>query len=130
MNALPPARYNPLSPRCPSRRLLELLVDKWSVLVIAALSRGVHRNGALLREIGTISQKMLTQTLRELEYNGLVTRIDHNTVPPHVEYHLTPLGESLIEPIHMLGAWVQQHFSEVEQARRSIAHSANEQASS
>jgi DNA-binding HxlR family transcriptional regulator len=92
-----------LDARCPSRQVLELLADKWSLLIIAAVSRGVTRNGALLREIGDISQKMLTQTLRALEANGLIRREVVEIMPPHVQYHLTPLGESLIPMVHMLG---------------------------
>lgn len=117
MSANPPQTINPLSPHCPSRKLLELLADKWTVLLIAALSRGVNRNGRLLHEIGGISQKMLTQTLRKLVTQGLVERIDYQTVPPHVEYRLTPLGATLVEPIHVLGHWVEQHYHEVEWAR-------------
>lgn len=117
MSGSPRPKINPLSPRCPSRKLLELLADKWTVLLIAALSRGVNRNGRLLNEIGGISQKMLTQTLRKLVGQGLVERIDYHTVPPHVEYRLTPLGETLVEPIHVLGRWVEEHYHEVEWAQ-------------
>lgn len=110
-----------LDARCPSRQVLELLADKWSLLIIAAVSRGVTRNGALLREIGDISQKMLTQTLRALEANGLIRREVVEIMPPHVQYHLTPLGESLIPMVHMLGRWAETHYPEVEKARATNA---------
>jgi DNA-binding HxlR family transcriptional regulator len=80
---------NILSVRCPSRKVLELLADKWSVLIIAALTRGINRNGELLREIGGISQKMLTQTLRALERDCIVQRKVYPASPPKVEYELT-----------------------------------------
>jgi len=111
---MPAANF--LSPRCPSRRAISLLADKWSLLTLAAISRGVCRNGALLREIGDISQKMLTQTLRKLEHNGLVARVVHETIPPHVEYSLTSLGHSLIPVIHAMGEWAETHYPAVELA--------------
>lgn len=88
------------------------------MLVIA---QGVHRNGALKRRIGGISQKMLTQTLRALEANGLVERHDFATVPPHVEYALTPLGLSLQHALGPLFDWVQSHYGAVAAARADFA---------
>jgi DNA-binding HxlR family transcriptional regulator len=72
--------------------VLDLIADKWSILVLSAVHHGVHRNGELLRRIGGISQKALTRTLRELERNGLVRRTDHLEVPPRVDYSLTDTG--------------------------------------
>jgi DNA-binding HxlR family transcriptional regulator len=112
-----PTTPNFLSAACPSRSVFALLADKWTLLVIAAITRGVNRNGALLREIGDISQKMLTQTLRELEVNGIIQRQVFEVVPPRVEYQITPLGETLIQPIHMLGRWAEEHYPQVEAAR-------------
>ena len=79
-----------------SRRTLELIADKWAVLILYALSRGTMRHNELHREIEGISQKMLTKTLRRLERDGLVGREVYPEIPPRVEYSLTPVGESLI----------------------------------
>jgi DNA-binding HxlR family transcriptional regulator len=105
---------------CPSRAILELIADKWTLLVLPALRRGPVRNGELLRLIEGVSQKMLTQTLRTLESNGLVRRIDHMEVPPRVEYELTDLGRSLADTIKKLGAWAQEHIPEVLAAREEF----------
>ena len=88
-----------LDPRCPSRLVLDRIADKWTALVIQILAGGTMRYAALQREIGGISQKMLTQTLRSLERDGLVQRTVHPVVPPKVEYSLTKLGRTLIEPL-------------------------------
>lgn len=106
---------------CPSRAVLELVADKWTLLILPALRSGPMRNGELMRLIGGISQKMLTQTLRELERNGLVVRIDHQEVPPRVEYVLSPLGHSLSEAVRKLDGWVEAHFDEVQTARAAFA---------
>ena len=100
-----------------SRRALKLIADKWTVLVIYAFTRGTRRYKELQREIGGISQKMLTKTLRSLERDGLVARDVYPVVPPRVEYSLTPLGETLIEVITALCNWAREHIDEVEEAR-------------
>ena len=115
MNAFP---IDILNPYCPSRRVLELLGDKWTLLTLNAIARGINRHNALQREIGGISQKMLSQTLRELERNGIVTRHVFPVVPPRVEYEMTVLGKSLIEPVVALGKWSQENFAQVEAARQ------------
>lgn len=92
---------------CPSRRLLGLIADKWTVLVISVLSRGPKRHADLRREIGGISQKMLTQTVRALEREGMVRRTIYPAVPPKVEYALTPRGETVIEPLMGLIRWAE-----------------------
>jgi DNA-binding HxlR family transcriptional regulator len=89
--------------------VLDLIADKWSILVLSALREGVHRNGALLRRIGGISQKALTRTLRDLERSGLVDRADFHEVPPRVSYSLTPLGESLFPLLGALCTWALEH---------------------
>ncbi len=94
---------------CPSRAVLDLIADKWSILVLSAIHHGVHRNGGLLRRIGGISQKALTRTLRDLEHNGLVQRTDHFEVPPRVDYSLTDTGESLFPLIESLCSWALEH---------------------
>ena len=102
---------------CPSRAILELIADKWTLLILPALMRGPRRNGDLMRMIGGVSQKMLTQTLRELERNGLVARIDHYEVPPRVEYELTGLGRSLADAVRKLDSWAESNMTAVQAAR-------------
>jgi len=109
-----------LDPRCPSRVVLERIADKWTALVIQILARGTMRYASLQREIGGISQKMLTQTLRSLERDGLVRRTVHPVVPPKVEYSLTRLGRTLIEPLQALCRWSEKHLTEL-QANRARA---------
>ena len=106
--------------RCGSRKVLDRIADKWTALVIQILARGTMRYAALQREIGGISQKMLTQTLRSLERDGLVQRTVHPVVPPKVEYSLTRLGRTLIEPLHALCRWSEKHLAEL-QANRARA---------
>jgi DNA-binding HxlR family transcriptional regulator len=108
---------NVFSKACPSRQALELIASKWTLLIIPALSNGPVRNNELLRKIEGVSQKMLTQTLKDLERNGLVVRTDHRTVPPHVEYHLSPLGLSLSDALITLDRWAEQHHGELQAAR-------------
>ncbi len=105
---------------CDSRQVLALIADRWSMLVIYALTR-VRRHGELKRMIGGISQKMLTQTLRALERDGLVQRSVHNVVPPRVDYALTPLGQTLLEPLSAICQWAQRHLPQVRAARDGAA---------
>jgi DNA-binding HxlR family transcriptional regulator len=100
------------------REILDRVGDKWSVLVIALLGERTHRFSELRRAIDGISQRMLTLTLRQLERDGLVSRTVHATVPPRVDYALTPLGESVLEPLSALMCWAQQHGTDVAEARR------------
>lgn len=106
-----------LNAMCPTRRVLDLIADKWTTLVIYLLSDGTLRYSDLHRSIHGISQKMLTQTLRGLEQNGLVHREVYPEVPPRTEYSLTPLGQTLIEPLGTLCAWAEAHMPELERAR-------------
>src|SRR3981081_3839440 len=99
--------------QCPSRLVLDRIADKWTALVIQILAQGTMRYAALQREIGDISQKMFTQTLRSLERDGLVQRTVHPVVPPKVEYALTKLGRTLIEPLHGLCRWSEKHLPEL-----------------
>ncbi|PSB08865.1 transcriptional regulator [Pleurocapsa sp. CCALA 161] len=105
------------------RQVLNLIADKWTALVILSLSRKTKRYGALHREIGGVSQKMLTQTLRNLEKSGLIHRQVYPVVPPMVEYSLTPLGKTLVEPLKTLCNWASEHFHEVEFAQAGAADS-------
>src|SRR5262249_39994764 len=109
-----------LDAQCPSRLVLNRIAGKWTTLIIQILARGTMRYSALQREIGGISQKMLTQTLRTLERDGLVQRTVHPVVPPKVEYSLTRLGRTLIEPLHALCRWSEKHLAEL-QANRARA---------
>jgi DNA-binding HxlR family transcriptional regulator len=102
---------------CSARDALELIASKWSVLILDALGEQPMRNGALLRKIGGVSQKMLTQTLRELECNGLVKRQDFGTIPPQVVYSLTPLGRSLKGVLSNLDRWAERNFPKLDAAR-------------
>ncbi len=109
-----------MSEICPSRRVLALIADKWTMLILPALQNGPRRNSELLRAVGGVSQKMLTQTLRELERNGLIERRDYGEIPPRVDYRLTALGHSLTGPIWALDRWAEKHIAEVEAARAAF----------
>ncbi len=102
---------------CLSRQVLGLIADQWTPLVIYALEDGTMRFGQLLKRIDGISKKMLTQTLRTMERNGLVQRVVYPVVPPVVEYSLTPLGQTLTESMNALRVWAYGHLQEVAQAR-------------
>jgi DNA-binding HxlR family transcriptional regulator len=91
--------------------------DKWSVLVVTRLGAGSMRFNALRRSIGGISQRMLTLTLRGLERDGLVTRTVFPTIPPRVDYALTPLGRDLLQPVSALGDWATRNQSKITRAR-------------
>ena len=92
--------------------------DKWTVLVVGTLGDGQKRFSELRRALGSISQRMLTLTLRGLERDGLVTRTVFPTVPPRVEYELTKLGHSLLKPVSGLGNWARQNRAAIEVARK------------
>lgn len=108
---------NVLSANCPTRAVLDLIADKWTVLVIHVLADGTHRFGELQRTIDGISQKMLTQTLRNLERDGLVQRTVFPEVPPRTEYALSTLGKTLREPLQSLCAWAEKHLPSIAKAR-------------
>jgi DNA-binding HxlR family transcriptional regulator len=99
------------------REVLNRVGDKWSVLLVGILGEGPKRFSDLRRTVEGISQRMLTLTLRGLERDGLVTRKVYATVPARVEYALTPLGETLLEPVQALASWAGQHRAEIQQAR-------------
>lgn len=109
--------YDVYSAACPTRAALDRLADKWTVLIVAALAEHPHRFGALRRRIDGISQKMLTQTLRSLERDGIVSRRVETTVPIAVEYSLTPLGATLAVPIAAVRDWAEEHMDEILAAR-------------
>ncbi|WP_197025416.1 MULTISPECIES: winged helix-turn-helix transcriptional regulator [unclassified Nocardioides] len=110
--------YDAFVAGCPSRQLLDRISDKWVALVLAALAdEGTMRFSQLGRRLAGVSQKMLTQTLRSLERDGLVVRSVTPTVPVTVDYTLTPLGESLDELMRGLKAWAEAHMDVVQAAR-------------
>jgi DNA-binding HxlR family transcriptional regulator len=100
----------------PTRRLLELIGDKWSPIVLYILGQGTKRYGELQRHLPDVSKKMLTQTLRALERDGLLTRKVYAEVPPRVDYELTPLGRVFLEPVTSLCAWAQAHRRDLDAA--------------
>ena len=108
---------DPWNGRCPSRAVLNLVGDKWAMLIFPLLRQRPHRNSELLRQVGGISQKVLTETLRDFELHGLVLRHDYGTVPPRVDYRLTELGGSLAEAMSVLDQWVVDHYYEIAGAR-------------
>ena len=105
--------WNPYVRDCPSRRMLDLIGDRWTVLVVGTLADGPLRFSAIVRGVDGISQKMLTQTLRELERDGIVHRTVHPEVPVRVEYRLTECGESLRGPLRALEEWSIEHLGSV-----------------
>jgi DNA-binding HxlR family transcriptional regulator len=110
-------RYNAYAAACPTRQALDRIADKWTVLVVGLLGRRPHRFGELLHGIDGISQKMLTQTLRSLEADGLVARRVQATVPVTVEYSLTATGRTLAEPLDAIRNWAERHIEAVLAAR-------------
>jgi DNA-binding HxlR family transcriptional regulator len=110
--------WDPYTRGCPSRDLLDRIGDKWSILVLGELGEhGSSRFTQLRKRLAGVSEKMLTQTLRALERDGLVLRTVHPEVPVRVEYELTPLGVTLREPLKALTAWSQRHTADVLAAR-------------
>lgn len=103
--------------RCPTRSLLDRLADKWTVLVLSTLEGGPARFNSLKRRIEGVSQKMLSQTLRQLERDGLVTRTVEPTVPVSVTYALTPMGRSLVAAVQSVIDWAETHMDQVGQAQ-------------
>ena len=103
--------------RCPTRIVLDRIADKWTVLIVGALDGRTKRFGELRKEIGGVSQKMLTQTLRGLERDGIVVRKVFATVPPKVEYSLTGLGCTLIPMLDALSEWSEKNIRHVLKAR-------------
>jgi DNA-binding HxlR family transcriptional regulator len=103
--------------KCPVRDVIDHLGDKWSTLLIIVLASGPHRFSALRRAVPDISQRMLTQTLRDLQRDGLILREVFPTNPPSVEYRLSPLGESLLEPWAAMVAWAERNHAAIKAAR-------------
>ena len=103
-----------------SREAIELLADKWRVSILHVLAAGPQRNGQLQRALREVSPKMLTQTLRRMERDGLITRTVYSVIPRSVTYELTPMGESLVAPLRDLCRWAKAHAAERDRARREF----------
>ena len=116
--------YDAFLAACPSRQLLDRLTDKWVTLILSSLADGEQRYGELGRTIAGVSQKMLTQTLRNLERDGILIRSITPAVPVRVSYQLTPLGRSLLPIVRAIKQWAEQNMSEVQDARNRYDASA------
>ena len=113
--------YDVYDPDCPSRTALRLIGDRWTALVVGVLAERPRHFGELRRRVPGISQKMLTQTLRSLQRDGLVSRTELATTPVKVEYALTPLGISLVQPLAALRDWAERHIPEILAARQAVS---------
>jgi len=111
--------YDVYEARCPTRMVLDRLADKWAVLILDRLEPGPVRFNHLRRDVGGISQKVLSQTLKRLERDGLISRAVFATVPVTVEYALTPLGRTLTETISALAHWAERNMAAVVAAQRA-----------
>jgi DNA-binding HxlR family transcriptional regulator len=110
METINAPKWNVYDPNCPTRLALDRIADKWTVLIVGCLAPGTRRFGELRREIRGISPKVLTQKLRELERDGIITRKIYASVPPKVEYRLTPLGQTLIGLLDSIRVWAESHI--------------------
>ncbi|MBV1777929.1 helix-turn-helix transcriptional regulator [Paeniglutamicibacter sp. ABSL32-1] len=109
--------FDVMSPDCPSRSIMQRMGDKWTPLVFLALESGPRRFSQLRQDIGGVTPKVLTQTLRSLERDGLLTRTIYPEVPPRVEYELTELGATLLGPLEIIREWSQDHAEKILRAR-------------
>jgi DNA-binding HxlR family transcriptional regulator len=107
-----------LAAECPSRTILKHVTSQWGVLVLVALMEGTHRFSELRRKVGGVSEKMLAQTLQQLEQDGFVSRVSHPVVPPHVEYSLTPLGEGIGKEVESLTDWIEINLPKIMKAQQ------------
>ncbi len=112
-------KYNVYAEKCPTRQALDRIADKWTALIVGLLGQRTHRFGELRRGIEGISHKVLSQNLQSLERDGLILRKPIPTVPPTVEYSLTPLGGTLVEPLGAIREWAERHIEEVEASREA-----------
>ena len=110
--------------QCPVRDVLDQISGKWSTLLVMILATRAHRCGELRRAVPDISQRMLTQTLRDLQRDGLISRHVFPTLPPSVEYRLTPLGRSFLRPLIGLVRWSLRNHQAIRAARSASAHAA------
>lgn len=105
--------------QCPSREILKHVTSRWGVLVLVALMEGTHRFSDLRRKIGEVSEKMLAQTLQQLERDGFINRVSHPVVPPHVEYSLTQLGEGVGRQVEALTDWIEINLPKIMEAQQN-----------
>ena len=110
-------KWDVYNERCPTRMVLDRIADKWTVLIVGTLEEKTKRFGELRRAVGGVSQKMLTQTLRGLERDGIVVRTVYAAVPPKVEYSLTSLGRTLVRILYTIREWSEHNIEEVIKAR-------------
>jgi DNA-binding HxlR family transcriptional regulator len=108
---------NVYDPNCPTRAVLDRIGDKWTALVVLALLDGPLRFSQLRDRIGGVAPKVLTETLRRLERDGILTRTAYPEIPPHVEYRLTPLGRSLAQPMRAVTEWAEHNIARIMRAR-------------
>ncbi|MDD2699981.1 MAG: helix-turn-helix domain-containing protein [Sideroxydans sp.] len=106
------------STQCPSREILNHVTSRWGVLVLTALMDGTHRFSELRRKIDGVSEKMLAQTLQQLEADGFVDRVSYPVVPPHVEYSLTPLGQQIGVQVDGLIDWIETNLPKIMKAQQ------------
>ena len=114
-------RGNVLAADCPSRGILSHLTNRWGVLVMVALATGPHRFAELRRKVGGVSERMLSQTLKDLEADGFVLRTAHRVVPPHVDYELTPLGRQAAGHVVALASWIEAALPEILAGKGALA---------
>jgi DNA-binding HxlR family transcriptional regulator len=112
---------NVLAADCPSRVILSHLTNRWGTLVIVALATGPHRFAELRRRVGGVSERMLSQTLKDLEADGFVLRTAHQVVPPHVDYELTPLGVQAASHVVALVGWIEGALPEIMAGKVALA---------
>lgn len=114
-------RGDVLAAQCPSRAILKHVTSQWGILVLMSLMEGTHRFSELRRKIGGVSEKMLAQTLQQLEQDGFVSRVSYPVVPPHVEYSLTPLGNGIGLHVEALTDWIEHNLPSIITAQQSQA---------
>jgi len=112
---------NVLAADCPSRSILQHLTNRWGTLVMVALATGPHRFAELRRKVGGVSERMLSQTLKDLEGDGFVLRTAHQVVPPHVDYELTALGQQAAAHVVALAGWIEAALPEILAGQRQVA---------
>lgn len=116
-----------VAPQCPVRDVLDRLGEKWATLLIMALAEQPRRFSELRRAVPDISKRSLTQALRNLEEDGIITRHVFPTKPPSVEYRLAPLGVSMLEPLAVLIGWAERSHAEIRAARQRFHETADEE---
>ncbi len=118
MSKIAQRRGEVFSTTCPSREILNHVTSRWGVLVLVALMEGTHRFSDLRRKIGGVSEKMLAQTLQQLEKHGFIDRVSYPVVPPHVEYSLTPLGKEIGSQVDSLIDWIETNLGKIMKAQQ------------